>query len=353
MVYKYTVQSGRSMVEMLGVLVIMGVLSIGGIMGYSYAINKYRANSLLNDIRMRQVDLMAQYLSGQKVNFQAWKLDETSIYSFVDPMVDDEGVISLSVLNVEEAVCKIVFDELKSKMVSIDINSSSGKTSDDCAPSNTMTFSFAESMDNVDCETSICFNDSEKPIMYYCLDDSECGTCQFCNEEGTCQFLEEGVSCGQGQGMCLAGDCVYQECQSNSDCSANEFCSGSDRMNCEQLPFRCKKIDFSKIKLKFADQHIETWFVSHTQLSYWDAKNACGKLGKKMVSVNELVDNYPSEMILPRTERLILLDNKLGSVNFWTSEEYNSCYSISVFSREGYTVNMINTTKGRRFALCR
>ena len=36
-------QSGRSMVEMLETLAIIGVLSIGGIAGYSYGMDKYRA----------------------------------------------------------------------------------------------------------------------------------------------------------------------------------------------------------------------------------------------------------------------------------------------------------------------
>ena len=45
---KKTQESGRSMVEMLGVLAIIGVLSIGGIAGYSMAMNRYRANEILD-----------------------------------------------------------------------------------------------------------------------------------------------------------------------------------------------------------------------------------------------------------------------------------------------------------------
>ncbi len=41
-------ESGRSMVEMLGVLAIIGVLSIGGIAGYTMAMNRYRANELID-----------------------------------------------------------------------------------------------------------------------------------------------------------------------------------------------------------------------------------------------------------------------------------------------------------------
>ena len=45
---KKDAESGRSMVEMLGVLAIIGVLSIGGIAGYTLAMNRYRANEILD-----------------------------------------------------------------------------------------------------------------------------------------------------------------------------------------------------------------------------------------------------------------------------------------------------------------
>ncbi len=40
-------ESGRSMVEMLGVLAIIGVLSIGGIAGYSLSMRRHRANDVV------------------------------------------------------------------------------------------------------------------------------------------------------------------------------------------------------------------------------------------------------------------------------------------------------------------
>ena len=48
-------QSGRSMVEMLGVLAIIGVLSIGGIAGYTMAMSRYKANEVLNAAQMLSV----------------------------------------------------------------------------------------------------------------------------------------------------------------------------------------------------------------------------------------------------------------------------------------------------------
>ena len=45
-------ENGRSMIEMLGVLAIIGVLSVGGIAGYSKAMTKYRINKTIEQITL-------------------------------------------------------------------------------------------------------------------------------------------------------------------------------------------------------------------------------------------------------------------------------------------------------------
>ena len=42
-------ETGRSMIEMLGVLAIIGVLSVGGIAGYSKAMEKFKVNKIIQD----------------------------------------------------------------------------------------------------------------------------------------------------------------------------------------------------------------------------------------------------------------------------------------------------------------
>ena len=49
-------ESGRSMVEMLGVLAIIGVLSIGGIAGYTMAMNKYKANNIVHAVVQASIE---------------------------------------------------------------------------------------------------------------------------------------------------------------------------------------------------------------------------------------------------------------------------------------------------------
>ena len=59
----YQNESGRSMVEILGVLAVMGVLSVAGIAGYNNAMNKHRANELLNEASKRAVVVAGQLLN--------------------------------------------------------------------------------------------------------------------------------------------------------------------------------------------------------------------------------------------------------------------------------------------------
>ena len=59
-------QSGRSMVEILGVMAVIGVLSIGGIQGYKYAMDKYRANDIVNEVNLRATDIWHLYQDAEK-----------------------------------------------------------------------------------------------------------------------------------------------------------------------------------------------------------------------------------------------------------------------------------------------
>lgn len=54
-------QSGRSMIEMLGVLAIVGVLSVGGIAGYSKAMEKFRQNKTIDAITHLMANIQTAY----------------------------------------------------------------------------------------------------------------------------------------------------------------------------------------------------------------------------------------------------------------------------------------------------
>ncbi len=63
-------EQGRSMVEMLGVLAIIGVLSIGAIAGYTMAMNRYRANEILD--MASKLSVAAQSARSTVQDNEAW-----------------------------------------------------------------------------------------------------------------------------------------------------------------------------------------------------------------------------------------------------------------------------------------
>ena len=60
---KHTNESGRSMVEMLGVLAIIGVLSVGGIAGYSMAMSKFKITKTIDQVQTIITNLRTLYAS--------------------------------------------------------------------------------------------------------------------------------------------------------------------------------------------------------------------------------------------------------------------------------------------------
>ena len=56
-------QQGRSMIEMLGVLAIVGVLSVGGIMAYNMAMNKFKTNKQMDQIQLIMTNVKTLFAS--------------------------------------------------------------------------------------------------------------------------------------------------------------------------------------------------------------------------------------------------------------------------------------------------
>ena len=115
-------ESGRSMVEMLGVLAIIGVLSIGGIAGYSMAMNRYRANEALDMANKFAVVVYSSYHTAQAMGNNSWSVPTlqssglttdantpggASITYSSDANDDlNKGVVKLTIKFPTEAVCK-------------------------------------------------------------------------------------------------------------------------------------------------------------------------------------------------------------------------------------------------------
>ena len=58
---KSLIQSGRSMIEMLGVLAIVGLLSIGGLSMYQRAMLAHHTNQLIEDVQFAGFIVLDEY----------------------------------------------------------------------------------------------------------------------------------------------------------------------------------------------------------------------------------------------------------------------------------------------------
>jgi type II secretory pathway pseudopilin PulG len=61
-------EQGRSMIEMLGVLAIVGVLSVGGIAGYSKAMTKFKTNKVIDQVNMLSTNIRTMFSSQRTFN---------------------------------------------------------------------------------------------------------------------------------------------------------------------------------------------------------------------------------------------------------------------------------------------
>ncbi len=102
-------ESGRSMVEMLGVLAIIGVLSIGGIAGYTLAMNRYRANEALQAASIVAIEAIARQetvtVSGANNDLQL-----TLPTGVTQVSSEPNGMVTLTIGSEYTSVAKLIGD---------------------------------------------------------------------------------------------------------------------------------------------------------------------------------------------------------------------------------------------------
>lgn len=209
---KHITQSGRSIVEMLGTLAIMGILSIGGIVGYNYAMSKHRANQVLQDIRLVYQELKYPNTVHQIVSegsFPDIELDLQSPYEydfdFANPDDFDydstsetlPNLISVIVSGVPQTACDIL---LKTKPEYVLMLKANGQSVWTC--------------DKSENELSYIFEITTDSLEY--------GTCSVCTGE---HCFDDKLNCSEGE-----------------DCR-NDICTKCDEGYVENKQDKCAKCD--------------------------------------------------------------------------------------------------------------
>ncbi|MBE6456057.1 MAG: hypothetical protein E7014_06415 [Alphaproteobacteria bacterium] len=243
-------ETGRSMVEILGVLAVIGVLSVGGIMGYRFAMDKYRANDIINEVNMRNRDTWHQYQNKDLPDVET--LDEWSSFTQTGFPIGvyprSHIVFDVQVDNVPSTVCLQVLNMNIEGPLFIWTSDSEGKRVlyngkngiDLCGSYTETSLVFTTALDSYGNEEGFrngLTDDNGHPIRF-CLDDSDCREkCETCGLNYTCES-----NCPTDKPICSANEyktCVA--CESNSDCpKQNQICDKSTSENkCISVPEKC------------------------------------------------------------------------------------------------------------------
>lgn len=291
-------QTGRSMVEMLGVLAVMGVLSVGGIYGYSIAMTKNKANELLAEASKRATIVTAQILSGNEPHLGDFVSNNNFGYAEFLGTVDtlnDQFVIRLQ--NVDENVCKHVKNSVGSATIIRAV-------SDDC--------------------TGLTFNNDMSTTDTVDPESNECrySPCQTCTDNGAGGqnrgFQPEGTPCVQAgiEGTCdNLGHCVPDSqdyCNGGGQCGAGYFCNyggtgyGAGSNQKGETPQVCEKVSprtatINGVKYYYNSlTDLKSWCrgADRSQnctwgyLSHYGAEDWCRSIGKRLLTSAEFSAAY-------------------------------------------------------------
>ena len=239
--------SGRSMIEMLGVLAIIGVLSITALVGFTYAMNKHRANETIYDVMLRGTNVpMVDENYASKPAGHEFRFPDLPAGTYY-PMTTKKDAGSsyyVEATGVTYRVCEMI---LKMNPTDIDQivvgNTVYQGDSDICGTSDGLAMKFCFGEDGTICDGtghggssggsgsgssggtssgsgsgsgSGSSGSGTEPDL--CA-DVLCGGCQSCDSaDGQCK--DNDANCSNGQ-ACSNGTCV---CTDDSQCGSDEIC---------------------------------------------------------------------------------------------------------------------------------
>ena len=237
-------QKGRSMIEMLGVLAIIAILSIGGIVGYKLAMNYYQADQIANEINLMRNDLKVKYALGNEelllgdpyddtpenenysghlstqydrypVDYDCIRKDKAEFYN-----CRETDAYYIKVGNISKGVCKPLTTLLNGMdgLMYIEINKEVYKENDLCTSDEVNEFYIQFDAEDVNGNY-----DSNRPEGW-CADDDNCPDEKpFCENERCVECLDD-LDCESNMQHCENNECI--------SCPGGKIWSGTACVDC-------------------------------------------------------------------------------------------------------------------------
>ena len=340
-------QKGRSMVEMLGVLAIVGVLSVGGVYGYGVAMKKHKANEALHKASLMATTVSAYAMSNDG-DLPSSITDFTNS-GYATTLSDNGTQFKLTVAGIGFDVCTQM-QNVKGGMVR-DV------TCDDVTGDATITYYKNLATDPAEGEKSPTGGSGGMP-------------------DPLCQD----VKCESGQ-QCIGGVCaeVTGECSKNADC--DKWCEDNGdgvacycSINAESTDddSACYK-NFTGVCAVATPKSKGGYVANSDPVTWWSAVNFCKAHNKSLVSLSDLgiTGGYQDGALCEGSECTGTftwsdLKDKLGSDYYWTTDAVscdadwncksgsnnNSCSAFRVSTHGSDVCNGGRYGSGDYYALC-
>ena len=245
-------QSGRSMTEMVGVLILIGILSMGALGGYGWTMDKYRSNTLSREVLQRAAEIKTQ-LDRRHRDISLNKFDDKSLIGYwigLEPGTpkteNNTTIVGIQVDKVPERVCRMAFDG-NIGLFDIKVGNSlypkktDTDTSNICSAENTMIFYIDDAWEYDRNKAEICpdgrmqcsnNSDCDQVAGEQCIDSCcqsgtpNCGSTSVCSSDYDCTDDEACIG-----GCCkevIPNTCLITglaSCSSSDNCADDEVCN--------------------------------------------------------------------------------------------------------------------------------
>ena len=243
-------EQGRSMVEMLGTLAIMGVLSIGGIAGYSYAVTKYKANETIDELNNRAIVYATQLQNGALLSGTVLRNgefgDKTALgYGVLATVSEYENEFNVTLSEIPFEVCEQI---LKNYTIPTEISVNGNIYSD------------------VDENIDICGEGTASMVFAFNVElSNDWETVEVSGGSNTGETTELQTATVTPQ-VC--------ECSSNADCGENSglYCHFANASSCTEAPTcgTCESVSGGTEKTVAG---VGTYVKSGSGMNWWSAQN--------------------------------------------------------------------------------
>ena len=287
--------SGRTLLEMLVVLAVIGVLSVAALVGFTYAMNKHRANETIHDVMLRGTNVpMIDDLYPSRPNGYEWRFaglpgnGSRGTYYPMTTKKDAGSSYYVEVTGVTYRVCELILKMNPTDIDQIVVNNSvyTGD-SDICGTTDGLAMKFCFGSDGTICDGTYQGDPDDKPhppathpceidpdsaaCLQLCQNSPNPTCCQTpnapacaCDERPVCetcqQYTFDKTGCAIGcEDVADYACCLYPDdpCCINPDSCRCEACSGTcpdgyeptDDTDANGCPVCCqKKCDAGEVK---------------------------------------------------------------------------------------------------------